>query len=217
MPTVEVQRIRDGLWRWTLPHPDWVAGGSGPYDWPQRVGCVYYEAPDATVVIDPLVPAAGSEDERRFWEALDRDVERRGLPVAVLRTIEWHDRSCAAVRARYPSRVDAPACVEPLPVTGDPWGEVDLYLAEHAALVVGDILLGSDVHAGVPGELRVCPADWYDGDAAQRWHRDGLPAAIEPWLERPIEMVLVAHGTPVLAGGAAAVRHALDLHAASAV
>ena len=62
---MDVQRLADGLWRWTTFYPEWNA----------VVGCVYYEAPDAVVLIDPLVP----EDEAdRFWKALDRDVKRAG-------------------------------------------------------------------------------------------------------------------------------------------
>ena len=38
-----------------------------------EVGSVYYEADDAVVLIDPIVP---SEDRERFLDALDRDVER---------------------------------------------------------------------------------------------------------------------------------------------
>ena len=49
---VDVLQIDDGLWRWTALHPDWKVGD----DWEQEVGCVYYEAPDATVLLDPLVP-----------------------------------------------------------------------------------------------------------------------------------------------------------------
>ena len=70
--------LAPGLWRWTAPHPNWREGA----DWEQEVGCVYYEAPDATVLIDPLVPP----ERERFFEALDRDVERRGLPVSILLT-----------------------------------------------------------------------------------------------------------------------------------
>ena len=59
-PSLPVEKIRDGLWRWTAPHPDWEPGGG----WEKDVGCVYYEGPDAVVLIDPLVPA-GSENVNR--------------------------------------------------------------------------------------------------------------------------------------------------------
>ena len=89
---VDVRRIADGLWYWTAPHPRWRPGA----DWPEAVGCVYYEASDAVVLIDPLLPR-GEEDE--FLGYLDRDVERLGLPVVVLLTAAWHLRSSNDVSA----------------------------------------------------------------------------------------------------------------------
>ena len=57
------------------------------------------------MLIDPLVP----QDERdRFFEALDRDVERAGRPVAIALTCEWHGRSAAELRERYDADVWAP-------------------------------------------------------------------------------------------------------------
>jgi hypothetical protein len=205
---VRVDRIRDGLWRWSVPHPDWVAEGEGPLDWPEAVGCVYYEAPTATVLIDPLVPADPAQ-AARFWRALDADVVRRGLPVAVLRTIPWHERSCAAVRERYPGATAAAAGVEPIAL-GDPFGEVAYLIEQHAALVPGDLLLGADVGGGAPGDLDVCPASWFgETAAARRWYVDEAPAAVARLAALPIAMVLVSHGTPVIEGGAAAIDAAL--------
>ncbi len=138
---MEVERLRQGLWRWTAPHPEWDPGGTGASAWPQMVGSVYYEAPEATVLIDPLVPSDPS-DAARFWIALDRDVERRGLPVATLRTVHWHERSCAQIRARYPAYAGHPPSVAAIAL-GDPIGETHFHLAEHRALVPGDVLLGA--------------------------------------------------------------------------
>ncbi len=66
---MDVEQIAEGLWRWTARHPEWRPDA----DWPPDVGCVYYEGPDAVVLVDPLVP---QDDADRFWAALDRDVER---------------------------------------------------------------------------------------------------------------------------------------------
>ena len=82
---MEVSELGPGLWRWTASHPDWHADA----DWERDVGCVYYESPAATVLIDPLIPP----ERQRFLDALDRDVERRGLPVSILLTCAWHSRS----------------------------------------------------------------------------------------------------------------------------
>jgi hypothetical protein len=205
---VEVQRIAEGLWRWTAPHPDWVPDGEGPHDWPAAVGCVYFEAPDATVLIDPLVPDDPAQ-AARFTDALDRDVARRELPVVVLRTIRWHERSRQAIAERYGALRRWPEGVVALAI-GDPEGEVALWLPEHRALVVGDILLGSDVHGAAPGGLAVAPPSWHRHPPAQAaWYARAMPAALEPLAARRPERVLVAHGTPVLVAAAAALDAAI--------
>src|SRR5207344_433750 len=137
----------------------------------------YYEASDAVVLIDPLVPAEPSE-AARFWEALDRDVQRAAVPVHVFTTIFWHVRSAGEVVRRYGGRLHAPsraraaterrADVAPVvfrpgePLLGGvealPSGrstEVVYWIPPHRALVPGDALLG-DGHGG----LRLCPASW---------------------------------------------------------
>jgi hypothetical protein len=206
---VDVLRIRDGLWRWTAPHPDWKPSDDGPPAWPEQVGCVYYEAPAATVLIDPLVPSDETE-AARFYEALDRDVERRRLPVSILRTLHWHERSCAALRDRYATTDAWPDGVTELAI-GDPDGEVALWITEHRALVPGDIILGSDVTgAASAGGLMVAPPSWHREPPEQRaWYERSMPAAIAPLAALDADMVLVSHGTPVLENGAAALTAAL--------
>src|SRR5439155_11055952 len=77
---MEAVRLAEGLWRWTAPHPNWE-------NWPGRereareAGCVYYEAADATVLVDPLVPAG---EVPEFFRHLDADVARRPHPVVIL-------------------------------------------------------------------------------------------------------------------------------------
>ena len=186
---VETMEIAPGLWRWTAPHPDWKKGD----DWDQAVGCVYYEAQAATVLVDPLVPP----ERDRFLEALDRDVERRGLPVSVLITVPWHARSAAELAGRYGKGDAAPAGVEPFPL---PEIEETLWwLPEHGALVAGDALLGA------PGGVRVCPDSWLDERSSPLSIRETL----RPLLDLPIERVLVSHGEPVLEDGRAALERAL--------
>ena len=60
---MDVEQLAPGLWRWD--------------------GSVYVETAEAIVLIDPVVPA---DEPERFWRALDRDVERCGVPVHVLLT-----------------------------------------------------------------------------------------------------------------------------------
>ena len=184
---MNVVELAPGLWRWTAPHPDWHEGA----DWEQEVGCVYYEAADATVLIDPLVPP----ERERFFEALDRDVQRRGLPVAILLTVPWHARSSAELAERYKTTTDVPARVEPFALPNVE--ETVWWLPEHATLVVGESLVGDS-------ELSLCPDTWVKGE-----RRAALRRSLLPLLDLPLERVLVSHGEPVLEGGHAALERAL--------
>jgi hypothetical protein len=187
--------LRPGLHRWTAPHPDFEPEPEpdSPADWPELVGCVAYHAPEALALIDPLVP-----DE--LWPALDRLAD--GRPVTVLTTIEFHRRSRDAVIERYAaSTAPVPRGVETIPIPRA--GERMFWIPELAALVPGDRLLG-----GTDGTLRVCPDSWL------RYLTSGitgpqLRAALRPLLQLPIELVLVSHGEPVLAGGRDALALAL--------
>jgi glyoxylase-like metal-dependent hydrolase (beta-lactamase superfamily II) len=204
---MDVHRIAPGLWRWTAFHEEWR----------KPVGCVYLEADDATILIDPLVPP---EDSERFLEYLDSDVERAGVAVHVLLTVYWHVRSTAELVKRYGAPVWAPArSVKPVerrtkkaprPIRpGDelPGGirahesgrasELVYVLPKHRALVAGDVLLG--------GPLRICPSRWV-GKGGQKSVRE----ALRPLLDEPIDRVLVSHGDPVLRAGRAALAAALS-------
>ena len=180
--------IAEGLWRWTAPHPDWAPGK----DWPRDVGCVYYEAPEAVVLIDPLVPA---DEEEQLWRALDRDVERLGRPVAVLVTVHWHERSVETVSSRYSATIWRHGDAGPLPdgtqaLPVDAAEETVFWIPEHAAIVPGDVLVAED-------GLRLSPASWLpDGRTL-----DEVRVALAPALALPVERVLVSHGRPVLEGG----------------
>jgi hypothetical protein len=196
---MEPTELRPGLYRWTAAHPSYEPNPEpdSPADWPEQVGCVAYQAPDALVLIDPLVP-----DE--LWPALDRLAA--GRPVAVLTTIGFHRRSRDAVAERYRASTSRakktlPTGVETIPISGA--GETMIWIPEHEALVPGDRILG-----GRGGTLRVCPDSWL------RYLRSGmtrneLREALRPLLQLPIELVLVSHGEPVLAGGRDALAEAL--------
>jgi hypothetical protein len=195
-----VQQIAAGLWRWTAPHPDWTPEA----DWPRDVGCVYAELPECIVLVDPLVPAG---DEARFWEALDRDVERLGVPVRVLRTVSWHERSVDEVAGRYGGSAwrsaadgDLPAGVTGYPVPAGE-DEVVLWLEPYGALVPGDLL------ATDGGGLRLCPQSWLPEGRTL----DEVRAALAATAELDVERVLVSHGEPVLTGARAALTAALAL------
>jgi glyoxylase-like metal-dependent hydrolase (beta-lactamase superfamily II) len=189
---VRVLEIATGLWRWTGLHPAWTPADGGPDGWEQEVGCYFFEAPDAIVLFDPLVPM---EDRDRFFEALDRDVERAGTPVRILVTVEDHRRSSAELAERYGATVgDVPAGVQ---TALDAWNERVFWIPEHGALVCGDIVIGR------AGGLRL-PRGWI-GDE----HYEAVAESLRPLLDLPVERVLVTHGEPVLAGGREALAAAL--------
>jgi glyoxylase-like metal-dependent hydrolase (beta-lactamase superfamily II) len=189
---VRVIEIGTGLWYWTALHPAWTPADGGPDGWEQEVGCVYYEGPDATVLFDPLVP---TEDAARFYEALDRDVERRGRAVRILLTVADHARSSELLAERYAATIgERPTGVE---IGAEALGETVYWLPEHTALVAGDVILGRE------GGLRL-PRTWI-GDE----HLDEAVTSLRPLLELPVDRVLVTHGEPVLEDGRAALERAL--------
>ncbi len=194
---MEVTRIADGLWRWTTAHPEWRPGCG----WDEEVGCVYWEADDAVVLVDPLVPVETSE-RSRFLDALDRDVERAGQSVVVLLTCEGHERSSAELGERYggrthgrgagllPTGVVAVACASA--------HELVYWLEGPAAVVCGDVLLGR------PSGLALCPESWLESGT-----RADLARELRPLLDLPVERILTSHGAPVLAGGGDALTQVL--------
>jgi hypothetical protein len=127
---VDVQQLADGLWRWT------TLGASS----------VYYEAPDAVVLFDPLVPA-GEEEE--FLAYLDRDVERLGLPVSILLTAKRNERSAPFLRERYGAGDQVPTTVDVYPVEG----RRAYFIRPHRALVIATQEFSSAEIAELPVEL----------------------------------------------------------------
>jgi glyoxylase-like metal-dependent hydrolase (beta-lactamase superfamily II) len=190
---MRVQEIATGLWRWTGLHPAWTPADGGPDGWEQEVSCVFYEAPDAVVLFDPLVPM---EDRDRFFEALDRDVERLGQPLRVLLTVADHRRSSEELAERYGGTIgDVPRGVE---VVLDRFGEHVYWIPEHRSLVFGDVVLGRG------GGLWI-PRSWIGEE-----NYDATVEALRPLLELPVERVFVAHGEPVLGDGREALAAALE-------
>ena len=200
---MDVRELRPGLWRWTAAHPEWEHAEH----WGPQVGSVYAELPDALVMVDPLVP---QDEEDRFWEALDRDVERVGKPVHVLLTVHWHERSVAAVLDRYKATLwrpeekgELPAGVHAEVVKGSDWVEALFFLEPHRALIAGDLLIGK---AGGGIEL---PVGWFP-KGEQEWAQQELKPELRNRLaELPVELIVVSHGEPVLEDGAAALERAL--------
>lgn len=231
MKLLNAQKIREGFWRWTAPHPEWKPEKGGTGGWEQTVGCAYYEASDAVVLIDPLAPPAGTPESELFWAALDADVERLGRPVVVLLGNRYHLRSSAAVHERYKDRPGCevlahegakghlkeavtrwfrgdrglPSGIRSFPLLAFGPDEVAFYLPEHEALVVADAILGAG-----RGALRVAPKAWAPLDERSQANYDAwFRPEIRSLLDVSIEIVLTSHGEPVLARGRAALVDAL--------
>lgn len=214
---MEVQQLAEGLWHWTGVHPQWKPAPEE--ELPREVGCVYYEAEDAVVLIDPLVPPEARE---HFLESLDRDVERARRPVAILLTCPWHARSARELAERYGAGIwmhgDDPR--KPLEGArqfefGDTLpggvksfdahfhGEALLWIPSHRTLVAGDVL------AVAGGGLRLAPDEWL----AEEERGGQIRTSLRFLLDLTVERVLVGHGEPVLANAREALQRAL--HAAS--
>ena len=78
---MNVEELAPGVWRW-----------SAGERW-----CVYVEAEGATVLVDPVVP----DEPERFFRALDRDLERRDVPLAVVCTSAAAAEAARPIAERY--------------------------------------------------------------------------------------------------------------------
>jgi len=182
--------LRPGLRRWTTTHPGWNPEEDGLDASYAPVGSVAYRGPDALVLIDALVP-----DD--LWPALDAEVEAADAPVVVLTTIGFHARSRDAVVERYGARVAGEAAGV-RPFSAERGDEVAFWLEEPRAVVFGDAVLGDQA-----GGVRLTP--WAKDAAGLERTRQ----ALLPLLDLPVEVVLTAHGEPVLDDGHAALARAL--------
>lgn len=227
---MKVSKLRDGLWRWEVPHPDWRPEFDRPDGWGRTVASVYAAYDEAVVLIDPLLPGDAADLER-FWRALDGDVARAAGAVWVLVGSVDHGRSADAVASRYLSaghrvrvvgdaairdgvscalhatfdEVALPSGLKAVAIPGMSPGETAFVLAPWRAVVFADAVIG-----GGAGRLRVAPPSWGVKTPAGRalYDRDFRPGLREIASLRP-ELVLTSHGDPVLSAGAAALAEAL--------
>jgi hypothetical protein len=200
----ELHELRPGLFRWTAIHPDAAPEPKtgSPDDWGPEVGSVAYAAPDALVLVDPLVPG----DRPDLQEELDALFRSHGRPVAILTTLQFHRRSRAALVERYDAstsraRKTLPEGVETVTIRRA--GETMIWFPQPRALVPGDRLLGDEA-----GGLRLCPDSWLRY-LPSGMRQDGLRAALRPLLDLQVELVLVSHGEAVLENGREAIARAL--------
>ena len=213
-----MERLTEGLWRWTARHPEWHPGDFGA-----EVASFAAQAGDTTLLIDPLLPA----DPSSALAVIDETVTQR---LAILITNPYHVRSAEELWQRYRDDAETtihghPAAAKrledrsafreiepgaPLPggVTAHAIGkprrhETPLHLPSHSALVFGDAV------AEVDGQLVVWTSDKVDAKV-ERFYRERFNPTLEPLLELDFESVLVTHGQPLLSGGKRALRKALD-------
>jgi hypothetical protein len=216
-----MQKLRDGLWRWTARHPEWHPGEFGA-----EVACFAAQAGDTTLVIDPLLP----EDESRAGEVLAGIDEILTHRLAILITIPYHVRSSEQLWRRYGKEAETTihghrACAKrlkdrsafrevepgvPLPggVTAHRIGkprryEMPLHVPSHDALVFGDAVAEAD------GQLVVWATDKVDAKL-ERFYRERFNPTLQPLLELPFDAVLPTHGQPILAKGKQALKRALE-------
>jgi hypothetical protein len=188
-----MREIAPGLWHWTGRHDHIGSDVSS------------YYLPAERVLIDPMVPAEGFE-----W------FEEHGTPEHVLLTNRHHDRQAWRLRERFSCTVHCIANglyelqgrgpVVPFEF-GDqlPGGvvvhEVDaicpdetaLHIPVHRALACAD-----GVVRGTGGGLAFVP-DFLMDDSEQT--KQGLRAAYRRLLELDFDLLLLAHGEPVVGGG----------------
>jgi hypothetical protein len=214
-----MDKLTEGLWRWTARHPEWHPGEFGA-----EVGSFAARAgDDTTLLIDPLLPP----DPSSVLAVIDETVTER---LAILITIPYHVRSAEELWKRYKQDADTsiyghPACAKrlknrsafheidpgvPLPggVTAHAIGkprryETPLHLPSHSALVFGDAV------AETGGRLVVWATDKVDAKV-ERFYRERFNPTLEPLLELDFDTVLATHGQPVMSGGKRALRKALD-------
>ena len=186
-----IEEIRPRLKRWAGAHPEFDPTEADLDDSYTDVASALFHAEHALVFIDPLVP-----DE--LWPTLDAEVNSSGKPVVVLTTIFFHERNRDDVARRYGGRTGGDvAGVHAF--SAERADEVAYWLEEARTVVFGDAVLGDQ-----QGGLRITP-----------WARDaeGLEQtrqALLPLLDLPIDVVLPAHGNPVLSNGRDALARALE-------
>jgi glyoxylase-like metal-dependent hydrolase (beta-lactamase superfamily II) len=186
-----IEEIRPGLKRWAGPHPEFDPVEGDLDDSYLPVASVLFSGEEALVLIDPLV----SDD---LWPELDTEVKQSGKPVVVLTTIYFHERSRDAVARRYGARLGG-GVAGVRAFGAERADEVALWLEEPRAVVFGDAVLGDQA-----GGLRLTP--W----ASNAEGLERTRQALLPLLDLPVEIVLPAHGDPVLANGREALARAFE-------
>jgi len=209
-----MRELRPGLWHWETPHPDWKS--SEP--WNEQVSSYAIDDGQRLLLFDPLgVPAEIEEraDARQPVVVLtapwhERDtrslVERLNTPVFApppdtaedlmqkygLTREQAGDGSPDLAWLRAGDRVEGhfysvgdrlSVGAEVFP--GREHNDVVLWIEDRRAVIAGDSLV--DFGRGLE-----VPAEWLRDGVT----REGVADGLRPLLERPVELVLPAHGDP---------------------
>lgn len=207
-----MEELRPGLWHWQAPHPEWTSG----QDWPEVVSSCAIDDGERLLLVDPLdVPA----------ELIELASQREPIVVLTAPWHERDAQKLVSelgARIVTPPPDTAQDLIDKFGITeeqagdGSPdlaWlraggGEVQWYTAddqpglgleafegrEHNDLV----LWAAHVNAVVSGDTLVDfgrgfqLADWLRANVG----REEVVARLRPLLERPVEVVLPAHGAP---------------------
>jgi glyoxylase-like metal-dependent hydrolase (beta-lactamase superfamily II) len=199
-----VRELQAGLWHWQAPHPDWTPGER----WPQEVSSYAIDDGARLLLFDPL-----SVPDELLELAADRE------PVVVL-TAPWHERDTRALVERLGAPVFAPPpdtardLIEKYGVTAEQAGDGSPDLAWLRDREFGRLPDGIEAFAGrehndlvlwiedrrvvVAGDTLV---DFGRGLEINQWLRGGVTreavvAGLRPLLDRPVDLVLPAHGAP---------------------
>jgi len=62
-----MEKLTDGLWRWTARHPEWHPGEFGA-----EVACFAAQAGDTTLLIDPLLPQTDATPRGSSMQSTER-------------------------------------------------------------------------------------------------------------------------------------------------
>jgi hypothetical protein len=210
-----MQKLTEGLWRWTARHAEWHPGEFGA-----EVASFAAKADDGTLLlIDPLLPP----EPDAVLEVLDAEAGDR---VAILISVPYHVRSSEELRERYRASIHGHRAAAkrlgstsgfheieagarlPGGVTAHAIGkprrhEMPLHVPSHQALVFGDSVVEHE------GALKVW-ADRKVDAKVKRFYADKFNPTLEPLLDLGFDAALVTHGEPVMGGAKRKLREALD-------
>jgi hypothetical protein len=199
-----VQEIAPGLWHWRVPHPQ------------IRMEVSSYYLANERVLLDPMMPPAGTA-----W------FREHGEPRDVILTNRHHDRDAWLLRDEFGCTIhcvreglhelsgrgdvspfefgDAlPGAIVAYEVGALCPDEAALHIPAHAALACADGV----VRWGSPAaDLSFVP-DWLMDEPTVTKH--GLREAYRALLDVDFDLLLLAHGDPVVGGGHAALTAFVD-------